>query len=130
MENKKTWSLVAWLLQVLVAVILLQTLYFKFTGAPESVYIFQQVGMEPWGRYGSGVAELAAAVLLLWPGRAAWGALLALGVISGAIFFHLTRLGLEVQGDGGLLFALAVTVFAGSLLVLLLRRRELPWPRA
>ena len=130
MENKKTWSLVAWLLQVLVAVILLQTLYFKFTGAPESVYIFQQVGMEPWGRYGSGVAELAAAVLLLWPGRAAWGALLALGVISGAIFFHLTRLGLEVQGDGGLLFALAVTVFAGSLVVVLLRRRELPWPRA
>lgn len=118
------------MLQVVVAVILLQTLYFKFTSAPESVYIFQQVGMEPWGRYGSGVTELLAAVLLLWPGRAAWGALLALGVISGAIFFHLTKLGLEVQGDGGLLFALAVTVFAGSLAVLLLRRRELPWPRA
>ncbi len=130
MENKKTRTRVAWLLQVVVAVILLQTLYFKFTGAPESVYIFQQVGMEPWGRYGSGVTELLAAVLLLWPGRAAWGALLALGVISGAIFFHLTRLGIEVQGDGGLLFALAVTVFAGSLAVLLLRRRELPWPRA
>jgi len=130
MENKKTRTRVAWLLQVVVAVILLKTLYFKFTGAPESVYIFQQVGMEPWGRYVSGVTELLAAVLLLWPGRAAWGALLALGVISGAIFFHLTRLGIEVQGDGGLLFALALTVFVGSLALLLLRRRELPWPRA
>lgn len=119
----------AWLLQVTVAIILLQTLYFKFTGAPESVYIFRQVGMEPWGRYGSGAAELLAAVLLLWPGRVVWGAGLALGVISGALFFHFTTLGIDVQGDGGLLFALAVVVFAGSLAVLLLRRRELPWPR-
>ncbi len=130
MNNNRTRTLVTWLSQVVVAIILLQTLFFKFSGAPESVYIFQQVGMEPWGRYGSGVTELLAAVLLLWPGRAVWGALLALGVISGAIFFHLTRLGIEVQGDGGLLFALAVTVFVGSLAVLLLRRRELPWPRA
>ena len=129
MHNTKTRTRVAWLLQVMVAAILLQTLYFKFTGAPESVYIFQTVGMEPWGRYGSGVAELVAAVLLLWPGRAAWGAWLALGVISGAIFFHLTKLGLVVQDDGGLLFALALVVFAGSLAVLAIRRRELPLPR-
>jgi len=118
--------IVSWIAQGLVAAILLQTLYFKFTAAPESVYIFQTVGMEPWGRIGSGVAELAAAVLLLWPRFVRWGALLALGVISGAIFFHLTKLGIEVQGDGGLLFGLALTVFAGSLLVLVLRRSPRP----
>lgn len=121
---------VSWIAQAVVAAILLQTLFFKFTGAPESVYIFSAVGMEPVGRYASGVAELAAAVLLLWPRRAWAGALLALAVISGAIFFHLTKLGIEVQGDGGLLFGLALVVFAGSLLVLGLRRREVPWPRA
>lgn len=129
MKSAQKTPLMAWLLQVAVAIILVQTLYFKFTGAPESVYIFQRVGMEPWGRYGSGVAELLAAVLLLWPGRAVWGAGLALGVISGALFFHLTTLGIDVQGDGGLLFALALVVFTGSLAVILLRRRELPWPR-
>lgn len=118
--------IVSWIAQGLVAAILLQTLYFKFTAAPESVYIFQTVGMEPWGRIGSGVAELAAAVLLLWPRFARWGALLALGVISGALFFHFTKLGIEVQGDGGLLFGLALTVFAGSVLVLVLRRAPRP----
>ena len=85
------------------AVILLQTLYFKFTGAPESVYIFTKVGMEPWGRYGSGVAELIAAIFLLIPCRAWAGAILALGVMGGAIASHLTVLGIVVQNDGGLL---------------------------
>lgn len=115
-------ALISWVAQTIVAGILLQTLYFKFTGAPESIYIFKTVGMEPVGRYGSGIAELVAALLLLSPRRAWYGALVALGVISGAIFFHLTRLGIEVQGDGGLLFGLALVVFAGSLLVLGLRR--------
>ncbi len=88
----------SWFLQLLAAIILLQTLYFKFTGAEESVYIFEAVGMEPWGRYGSGIVELIAGVLLLIP-RTAWiGAALAIGVISGALFFHLTTLGIEVMG--------------------------------
>jgi uncharacterized membrane protein YphA (DoxX/SURF4 family) len=113
---------VSWVAQAAAAAILLQTLYFKFTGAPESVYIFETVGMEPHGRYGSGVAELLAAVLLVWPRFAWYGAVLALGVISGAIFFHLTKLGLEVQGDGGTLFGLALVVFAASLVVAWLRR--------
>lgn len=117
---------ISWTAQIVVAAILLQTLFFKFTGAPESVYIFQTLGLEPVGRIGSGVAELVASVLLLVPGTAALGALLAAGVITGALGAHLTKLGIEVQGDGGLLFALALVVFCGSLLVLWLRRHELP----
>src|SRR5690349_367842 len=97
-------SKVSWLLQVVVAVILLQTLFFKFTGAEESIYIFTTVGAEPWGRYGSGVMELIAAVLLLIPGTIAIGALLGVGVGVGAVFSHLTLLGIDVKGDGGLLF--------------------------
>jgi putative oxidoreductase len=116
----------SWLLQIIVAVILLQTLFFKFTGAEESIYIFSTLGLEPWGRYASGIAELIAAVLLLVPGYAPYGALLSLGVISGAIMSHLTKLGIEVKGDGGLLFGLAVTVFVCSLAILVIRRGELP----
>lgn len=116
----------SWLLQIIVAIILLQTLFFKFTGAEESVYIFSTLGLEPWGRYASGIAELIAAILLLVPGYAGCGALLSLGVISGAILSHLTRLGIEVKGDGGLLFGLAVTVFVCSLLILVIRRGDLP----
>jgi uncharacterized membrane protein YphA (DoxX/SURF4 family) len=119
-------TLLSWALQVVVAVILLQTLFFKFTGAPESVYIFSRLGLEPWGRIGSGIVELIAAVLLLVPATVTIGAVLALGVISGAIVSHLTKLGIEVMDDGGLLFFLALVVFAGSLGILLLRRREIP----
>ncbi|HMO03055.1 MAG TPA: DoxX family protein [Kiritimatiellia bacterium] len=114
-------------LRLAVAVILLQTLFFKFTGAPESVHIFETLGLEPYGRIGSGVAELIAAVLLLWPGRVVWGAGLALVVITGAIGSHLTGLGIEVQGDGGLLFGLAVFVWLASAVLLVLHRAELPF---
>lgn len=116
----------SWIAQLAVAVILAQTLFFKFTAAPESVWIFTTLGLEPWGRLGSGAAELVAVVLLLMPATAALGALLALGVISGAILSHLTKLGIEVLGDGGLLFGLALAVFAGSAVVLWLRRSQLP----
>jgi hypothetical protein len=109
------------------AVILGQTLFFKFTGAEESVYIFTKVGLEPWGRYGSGVAELIAATLLLTP-RFAWaGSLLALGVISGALVSHLTVLGIVVKDDRGLLFGLAVTVFMTSAITTLLHRQQIPF---
>jgi hypothetical protein len=126
MELAKTQSVAAWTLQVLVALILFQTLFFKFTGAEESVYIFRTLGMEPWGRIGSGVAELISVGLLLHPRTAALGAALSLGVISGAIVSHLTRLGVVVKDDGGLLFALAVVVFLGSAAVLFIRRTQLP----
>ena len=115
-----------WLLRLLVAGILLQTLFFKFTGAPESVFIFQTLGIEPWGRIASGVAELVVAILILWPRTTGLGAVGALGIISGAIFSHLFILGIEVQGDGGLLFGLALAVFAGSAVLVWLHRREIP----
>ena len=118
---------VSWGLQAVVAVILVQTLFFKFTAAEESVYIFTTVGAEPWGRIGSGVVELIAAVLLLIPALAPYGAILAMGVMAGAIVSHLTILGIEVKGDGGLLFGLALTVFIGSAIVLFIRRGQLPW---
>ena len=108
------------------ALILLQTLFFKFTGAEESVYIFSTLGMEPWGRIGSGVVELIAAVLLLLPRTAALGALLALGTMIGAIGGHLTKLGIVVLDDGGTLFFLAVTVALCSLVTLVIHRHDLP----
>jgi len=124
----------SWVLQLVVAAILLQTLFFKFTGAPESVYIFSTLGAEPWGRIGSGVVELVAAILVLVPATTTIGAALAMGVMAGAIISHLTVLGLEVRGDGGLLFGLAFTVFVASGVILLLRRGEIPivglWLRA
>ena len=115
-----------WIARVVVAIILVQTLFFKFTAAPESVYIFETVGQEPVGRIGSGVVELIASVLLFVPGLTAVGALLALGTMSGAIFFHLTKLGIVVQEDGGTLFALALVVWSGSAFLLFLYRRTLP----
>ena len=114
-----------WLVRTGVAIILFQTLYFKFTGAPESLFIFEKTGTGDVGRIGSAVVELIAGILLLIP-RTAWlGALLALGVISGAIFFHLTSLGIEVQGDGGTLFYLALAVFAGSAVTLWMERKRM-----
>ena len=123
--TKSEW-VVSWICRIVAAVILGQTLFFKFTGAEESIYIFTNVGLEPWGRYGSGLAELIAVGLLLTP-RFAWaGALLAFGVISGALVSHLTVLGIVVKGDGGLLFGLAVTVFVTSAVTAFLHRRQIP----
>lgn len=119
-------SLSSWLLQLLVAGILLQTLFFKFSGAEESVYIFSTVHAEPWGRIGSGVIELIASILLLVPSTVTLGAVLTLGTMAGAILTHLTVLGIDVKGDGGLLFGLALTAFTSSAIVLLIRRAQLP----
>lgn len=126
MELSKTQLTVSWILQVIVAVILFQTLFFKFTGAEESKYIFSKLGLEPWGRIGSGIAELIACILLLYPQTTTLGAMLSLGVISGAIFSHLTKLGIVVKDDGGLLFILALVVFVGSAAILAIRRSQIP----
>lgn len=126
MELSKTQTIVSWILQLVAAAILFQTLFFKFTGAEESVYIFTRLGLEPWGRIGSGVTELIACVLLLTPRTVPLGAILALGVISGAIVSHVTKLGIVVKGDGGLLFALAIVVFVASAVVLVIRRAQIP----
>ncbi|HET9530022.1 MAG TPA: DoxX family protein [Blastocatellia bacterium] len=122
----KTQKVASWVLQLVVAAILFQTLFFKFTGAEESRYIFSTLGLEPWGRIGSGVVELIAVILLLIPSTVTIGAILALGVMSGAIMSHLTKLGIVVKDDGGLLFILAVTVFVSSAIILFLRRDEIP----
>ncbi len=133
----KGWNIqgiASWGLQLVVAGVLLQTLFFKFTGAAESVYIFSTLGVEPWGRILSGIVELVAAILLLVPATTTVGAVLALSVMAGAIGTHLTVPGIEVMDDGGLLFGLALIVFASSTAILVLRRSEIPligmWLRA
>lgn len=100
-----------WSLRITAAVILLQTLFFKFSASEESVYIFSTLGMEPLGRIGSGIAELVAAIMILVPRTTFWGALFGLAIITGAIVSHLFVLGIEVKDDGGLLFILALIVF-------------------
>lgn len=126
MELSKGTRVLSWACQLIAAAILGQTLFFKFTAAPESVYIFTTIGMEPWGRIGIGILEVVAVVLLLIPRTSAAGAVLAIGLMAGALFFHLTRLGIEVQGDGGYLFKLSLIVTVAASIVLVLRRRELP----
>ena len=122
----KAFLIASWILQAAAAAILLQTLYFKFTGAEDSRYLFSRLGVEPWGRWAAGSAELVAAILLLHPRTAAIGAALALGIIGGAIFSHLTKLGIVVKDDGGLLFGLAIAVLVCSSGVLFIRHAQLP----
>lgn len=126
----KSSSALAWLCQIVAAFILGQTLFFKFTAAPESVYIFSELGAEPWGRIGSGVVELVCVLLLLSPRTAALGGLLAMGTMCGALGAHAVRLGVEItvngESDGGLLFALAIVALLASALVVFLRRASLP----
>lgn len=132
--------ILSWACRIVAAIILLQTLFFKFTAAPESVYIFTKLGafvhgylpfapvetVQLWGRIGSGVMELIAAVLLLTP-RFVWaGAFLAMAATGGALASHLTFLGIEVQGDKGLLFVLAIIVFVSSAVALGLHRNQIP----
>ena len=119
---KKIISIV---LRVVAALIMLQTLYFKFSAAPESVYIFTAVGIEPWGRIGTGVAELIASILLLVPGTIVLGAVMAIGIMAGAIATHLLILGIQVQGDGGQLFAYAMIVLIASVILLFIHSDQL-----
>lgn len=129
-----------WVCRAVAAVILLQTLFFKFTAAPESIYIFTKVGgvvhatlasvsismAEKFGRLGSGVMELIAGILLITPRHVWAGALLAMAATFGAIAAHLTVLGIDVLGDKGLLFGLAITVFVTSAIALYIHRTEIP----
>lgn len=114
-----------WFLKLLAAVIMLQTLFFKFSGSEESVYIFSTLGMEPWGRIGTGVMELIASILILLPGTTGIGAILGIGLMGGALFFHITKLGYEVKGDGGQLFIYALLVFISCVVLTLVYRKDL-----
>ena len=126
MIMRKNGFTLLWIARLVAAVIMLQTLYFKFSGAEESVYIFSQLGIEPWGRIGSGVAELVASLLILIPRTTGYGALIGLGVMSGAVFSHLFVLGIEVQNDSGLLFMYAILVFISCLYIVWVKRKALP----
>lgn len=116
-------TILLWVLRLLAAVIMLQTLYFKFTGQPESVKLFIEIGMEPWGRYGTGVMELIASILILYPRTTGYGALLGLGLMTGAIFFHLTKLGIEFGGDA-VLFTYALIVFICCAVLTIFYRKD------
>ncbi|MFN7494151.1 MAG: DoxX family membrane protein [Cyclobacteriaceae bacterium] len=120
--------IIFWIARLLAALIMLQTLYFKFTGAEESVYIFTQVGMEPWGRIGVGMMELIASFLILVPSTVWLGSVLAAGLMSGALMMHLTLLGIEVKGDGGYLFILALVVAICSIVAFWIDRKNIPEP--
>jgi len=119
----KIQSIVAWVLRLVAAYIMLQTLYFKFTGHEQSVRLFTELGMEPWGRIGTGVFELVASLLILYPRTTGWGAGLGAGLMAGAIFFHVTKLGLQFDGDYGL-FTMAVIAFVCCLLLLIMYRGQ------
>ena len=113
-------------LRIIVAVILIQTLRFKFLAHPDSVFIFTQAGLEPAGRIIIGLLELIAAFLIIFPKTVWLGAGLTLGIISGAIFLHLTKIGIEVQGDGGALFYTAILIFVLSSIILWNERKKIP----
>ena len=119
-------KILPWVARILAAVILLQTLFYKFSASDESVYIFSALHAEPWGRIGSGVLELIASILILVPRTTAWGALLGLGLMGGAILSHLFVLGLVVKDDGGLLFIYALLVFISCIYLVWIYRKSLP----
>lgn len=121
----KLSSLVSWIFQLLTTIVLLQNVYFKIAGSAEWIFLFEAIGMEPWGRFISAGLELIAGFLLLIPYGAWLGALFGISTLSTAIFFHLTTLGVEVSGDGGSLFYLAVFVFISCVVILILRRNQM-----
>ncbi len=119
--NFKTIAI--WVLRLLAALILLQTLYFKFTAHPQSVELFTKIGMEPWGRIGTGVFELVASILILYPRTTGIGALLGVGLMAGAIFFHVTILGLDFGGDYVLFIYALITFVCCAILTLIFRNQ-------
>lgn len=115
-----------WIIKLIAVVILVQTLYFKFTGAEESVYIFTTLGIEPYGRIGSGIVELIASILLLIPRTTLVGAILGFGTMFGAIFSHIFALGIIVKDDGGTLFALAVVTLTCCIVLIYSEKNKIP----
>jgi uncharacterized membrane protein YphA (DoxX/SURF4 family) len=112
-----------WILRLIPAVILLQTLYFKFTAQPESVKLFTLIGMEPYGRIGTGVLELIAATLILIPRYTGYGAILGLVMMTGALYFHLTKIGIYFGGDALLFTYAAITFVCCAVLVFIYKDR-------
>jgi uncharacterized membrane protein YphA (DoxX/SURF4 family) len=117
----------SWIVRIIAAAIFLQTLFFKFTASEESVYIFSRLGMEPYGRLGSGVAELIASILILMPRTTIYGAILGMGILGGAIVSHIFVLGIEVKNDGGLLFGLALAAFLCCAILTYQNKKDIPF---
>lgn len=120
----KITTIISWVLRLTAAIIMLQTLFFKFTGHPESVELFTKLGVEPWGRIGTGVIELFAGILLLIPSTVSIGAFLGIGLMTGAILSHLSVIGIESKGDGGLLFTMAIIVLISCLILTWMHRAQ------
>jgi len=123
----KSKSILDLVLRIVPAAILLQTLYFKFSGAPESIFIFKTLGLEPVGRIGLGIVELIVAILILIPKTTWIGAILGVGIMSGALFSHITKLGIVVQNDGGTLFTLALVTFIFCIVLVWKNRKAIPF---
>lgn len=120
----KTLKITSWVLRIIAALILLQTLYFKFTAHPESVELFTKLGAEPWGRIGTGILELITGLLLLIPATAFVGGVFGMSLMLGAIASHLLVIGIESKGDGGQLFMLAIIVLICSMAIQIIHRKE------
>ncbi len=120
----KTLKIASWVLRIIAALILLQTLYFKFTAHPESVELFSKLGAEPWGRIGIGILELVTGILLLIPATAFVGGFLGMGLMLGAIASHIFVIGIESKGDGGQLFMLAIVVLVCSIIIQIIHQTE------
>lgn len=126
----RTKTILAWIFRILAALLMFQTLFYKFSAAPEPVYIFSRLGMEPWGRIGSGLAELVASVGLLIPRTTRYGALLGLGIMLGAVAAHIFVIGIVVHvnggpGDNGQLFIYALLVLISCAYLLWTERHQL-----
>ena len=120
----KLQLIITWILRLLAAAIMGMTLYYKFTAHPQSVHLFTELGMEPWGRIGTGVFELIASLLILYPRTTGFGAALGCGLMAGAIYFHATKLGLKFDGDYGL-FTMAVIAFVCCFILLIIFRNQI-----
>lgn len=122
-----------WGLSAYIAFVFVQSLFFKFTGSVESIFIFSTLRawsgidlFEPAGRWIIGICELIASVLLFLPRTRIFGAAMAIGIMTGAISFHLfTPLGVEILGDGGELFILACGVWISGWIILALSADEI-----
>jgi len=117
-------NIIIWLLRLTAAGILIMTLYFKFTAHPQSVKLFTELGMEPWGRIGTGIFELIASILILYPRTTGYGAVLGMGLMAGALYFHLTKLGIVWDGDAGL-FTYALTDFICCAILAIIYRKQI-----
>jgi uncharacterized membrane protein YphA (DoxX/SURF4 family) len=113
-----------WILRLVPAIILLQTLYFKFTAHPQSVKLFTEIGMEPYGRIGTGIIELIAAILILIPRFTGYGAILGLIMMTGALYFHLTKIGIYFDGDP-VLFLYALVTFISCAILIFIYKKQL-----